>query len=143
MISPTSVLITGASSGIGAALALAYAEPGRRLALTGRNEMRLEAVAERCREAGATVATRAVFYNNSAYDGNDPAAGAADDAAVAPDKSALLPGQAATFANVTSYTRGINGVMFDLAGVPAGIVVAPRPEESDMHGSGLEAAQFA
>jgi NAD(P)-dependent dehydrogenase (short-subunit alcohol dehydrogenase family) len=60
MISPTSVLITGASSGIGAALALAYAEPGRRLALTGRHEMRLATVAERCREAGATVATRAV-----------------------------------------------------------------------------------
>lgn len=60
MISPTSVLITGASSGIGATLALAYAEPGRRLALAGRNPARLSAVAEQCRNAGATVATRLV-----------------------------------------------------------------------------------
>lgn len=60
MISPTSVLITGASSGIGAALAVAYAEPGRRLALSGRDEARLTAIAEQCREAGATVTTRRV-----------------------------------------------------------------------------------
>ena len=60
MISPTSVLITGASSGIGAALALAYAEPGRRLALAGRDSMRLATVAEQCRKAGAEVTTREV-----------------------------------------------------------------------------------
>lgn len=52
---PAHVLITGASSGLGAALALAYAEPGRRLALFGRDEPRLRAVAERCRTAGAAV----------------------------------------------------------------------------------------
>lgn len=60
MISPISVLITGASSGIGAALAVAYAEPGRRLALSGRDEARLVTIAEQCREAGATVTTRRV-----------------------------------------------------------------------------------
>lgn len=60
MISPTSVLITGASSGIGAALAMAYAEPGRRLALSGRDPVRLATIAERCREAGAAVTTRQV-----------------------------------------------------------------------------------
>jgi short-subunit dehydrogenase len=38
---PRSILITGASSGIGRALALAYAEPGARLSLIGRNESRL------------------------------------------------------------------------------------------------------
>ena len=42
---PRSVLITGASSGIGRALALAYAAPGARLALIGRDPERLEAVA--------------------------------------------------------------------------------------------------
>lgn len=50
-----SVLITGASSGIGAALARRYAARGTRLALTGRDGARLAAVAEACRAAGATV----------------------------------------------------------------------------------------
>ncbi len=39
---PRSLLITGASSGIGRALALAYAEEGTRLALIGRNAARLD-----------------------------------------------------------------------------------------------------
>lgn len=51
----TSVLITGASSGIGEALALHYAKPGMFLALSGRNEVRLEAVAQACRTKGALV----------------------------------------------------------------------------------------
>jgi short-subunit dehydrogenase len=50
-----SILITGASSGIGTALALAFAEPGVDLALGGRDEARLEGVAERCRRAGAVA----------------------------------------------------------------------------------------
>ena len=53
--SPTSILITGASSGIGAALARAYAAPGVALALTGRDRARLAGVAEACRAAGATL----------------------------------------------------------------------------------------
>lgn len=66
----------------------------------------------------ATVHGRHVFYNNSAYDGFDPGASARDDGAIAPDKQALRPGQRATFANVTSYTRGINGVMVDVSVLP-------------------------
>src|SRR4051812_38508579 len=53
---PRHVLITGASSGIGAALALAYAEEGLRLALFGRDEGRARGVAEACRAKGALVA---------------------------------------------------------------------------------------
>jgi short-subunit dehydrogenase len=52
---PIHVAITGASSGIGAALAEAYAEPGMRLSLAGRDLPRLEAAAERCRTRGAAV----------------------------------------------------------------------------------------
>jgi hypothetical protein len=64
-----------------------------------------------------TVLGRHVFYNNSAFDGNDPASNSADDAAIATDKQALLPGQKASFANVTSYDKGINGVMLDVHGL--------------------------
>ncbi len=58
--SPQSILITGASSGIGAALAETHAGPGARLALTGRDANRLELVATRCRERGAEVQARVV-----------------------------------------------------------------------------------
>ena len=58
--SPRSVFITGASSGIGEALAVRLAGPGVRLALSGRNSERLEAVAERCRAGGATVDARTI-----------------------------------------------------------------------------------
>jgi short-subunit dehydrogenase len=51
------ILITGASSGIGAALARVYAAPGNRLVLWGRNDVRLNATAEQCRERGAAVET--------------------------------------------------------------------------------------
>jgi short-subunit dehydrogenase len=51
----TNVVITGASSGIGEALALDYAAPGVALAITGRDIQRLQAVAEACRARGATV----------------------------------------------------------------------------------------
>ena len=52
---PRSILITGASSGIGAALAERYAAPQTHLALCGRDVTRLAAVSERCRQLGATV----------------------------------------------------------------------------------------
>ena len=83
------------------------------------------------------VVDRHIFYNNSAWDGNDPAANASDDNAIAPHpsildatdptypgnqpkelgKEALLRGGTATFANYTSYARGINGIMIDIRGL--------------------------
>jgi len=60
---------------------------------------------------------RHIFYNNSSQDGNDAAANAADDGAVDSSKTALLPGQIVTPSNYTSYSRGINGVMVDIAGL--------------------------
>ncbi|MBI3839471.1 MAG: TIGR03790 family protein [Planctomycetia bacterium] len=65
----------------------------------------------------STIVGRYIFYNNSFWDGNDPTANAADDASIATDKSAYIPnGTAATFATVSSYDKGINGVMIDLQG---------------------------
>jgi NADP-dependent 3-hydroxy acid dehydrogenase YdfG len=53
MSAPRTILITGASSGIGEALALAYAAPGVTLMLSGRDALRTEAVATVCRDRGA------------------------------------------------------------------------------------------
>lgn len=52
-----SVLVTGASEGIGRALALELAPDGPRLTLVARNAERLASVAEECRRAGAQVLT--------------------------------------------------------------------------------------
>lgn len=49
------VLITGATSAIGSALALEYARPGTVLYLHGRDGEKLAQVAARCRERGAKV----------------------------------------------------------------------------------------
>ncbi|HZN67060.1 MAG TPA: hypothetical protein VFB66_17345 [Tepidisphaeraceae bacterium] len=73
------------------------------------------------------VAARRVFYDGSAFDAGP---GGSDDAAVAPDKQALLPGGTASFANVTSYTKGINGLMVDVSNLPN-------------NGAGVTAADFA
>ena len=74
---------------------------------------------------GSTVAGRHVFYNRSRFNGDDPTPSAADDAAIAPDKTAALPGNALNFHNVTSYDRGINGVMVDVPNLPEGVTLTP------------------
>ena len=54
---PSHILITGASSGLGAALAIHYANTGITLRLQGRNTKRLDTVAQNCRTKGAQVFT--------------------------------------------------------------------------------------
>ena len=54
------VLITGASSGIGEALAIAYAGADTTLGLLGRNFERLEGVAAQCRTRGSNVQTATI-----------------------------------------------------------------------------------
>lgn len=53
-------VVTGSSSGIGAATVVEVARRGYDVALTGRNAERLEQVAQQCRDAGATARTYAV-----------------------------------------------------------------------------------
>ncbi|NHO57160.1 SDR family NAD(P)-dependent oxidoreductase [Acetobacter lambici] len=55
-----SVLITGATGGIGAELAHHYATPGRTLILWGRNTLRLTQIATECCARGAVVHTRQI-----------------------------------------------------------------------------------
>jgi len=119
----------------------------------------------------ALVVGRHIFYNNSAFDGKNPAANTADFAAIAPHtsatdgahpgmqlgKDALLPGQTATFANYTSYSKGINGIIVDIAGLtspgtvtaanfgfkmgntqtPSGWAAAPAPSVTWFAGAGV------
>jgi NAD(P)-dependent dehydrogenase (short-subunit alcohol dehydrogenase family) len=66
MMSMRSVLITGASSGIGHALALACAEPGVTLHLGGRDGGRLSAVAAACRARGAIAYERVIDVRDAA-----------------------------------------------------------------------------
>lgn len=53
-------IVTGASSGIGAATVVEVARRGYDVALTGRDTARLAEVADRCRDTGATARTYAV-----------------------------------------------------------------------------------
>lgn len=54
-LSQSAIVVTGASRGIGAAIALRLARAGADLALCGRDDNALEAVSQACTEAGARV----------------------------------------------------------------------------------------
>lgn len=58
MNSPKAILITGATGGIGGALARIYAEPGNTLILQGRNIAHLTELASLCETKGARVITK-------------------------------------------------------------------------------------
>jgi short-subunit dehydrogenase len=65
-MAPKTILITGASSGIGAALAHAYAQGGTTLLLWGRDEARLADIAAQAQARGATVLTRSLDVRDAA-----------------------------------------------------------------------------
>jgi hypothetical protein len=77
----------------------------------------------------SSVAGVHLFYNNSAFDGNGSLVTASDFAAIASDKLPLGPGQTASFANISGYSRGINGFFVDFDALPS-------------DGAGLDAGDF-
>ena len=110
-INPTTKAVSNFASGIGAPVDLDVGSDGSLYYLSHNGTVgRIQAIPL------GHVMDRHIFYNNSSFDGNDPAANAADTLAIAPDKEALSPGEHATFANYTSYSKGINGIMIDLDG---------------------------
>ena len=78
------------------------------------------AVAAGVVEPSASVVGRYFFYNQSYFDSGSAAANPQDDNAIDPTKRAAAAGGVRDIANVSSYTRGLNGVMFDLKDMPVG-----------------------
>lgn len=66
MVTPCRILIVGASGGLGSALALQYAAPGRTLLLWGRNHDRLAAVSDACHAVGAQTIVQSLDLQDSA-----------------------------------------------------------------------------
>ena len=60
------ILITGATGGLGQALALAYAEPQTLLTLTGRNQEMLEQLRHKCEEKGTRLQTQVLDLQDGA-----------------------------------------------------------------------------
>jgi short-subunit dehydrogenase len=65
-MAPKTILITGASSGIGAALARAHARAGITLLLWGRDEARLAETAAQCRSLGASTVIQSFDVRDAA-----------------------------------------------------------------------------
>ena len=72
-----------------------------------------------------TIVGNFIFYNGSAYDGDNGSSNVPDYLAIATDKQALLPGQTASFQNYSSYGKGINGIIIDVANLE----VLPRLDD--------------
>jgi short-subunit dehydrogenase len=118
------ILITGASSGIGSALALAYARDGATLLLWGRDEARLTDIAGLCRACGATVVTRSLDLRDAA---GFAAQLAAADAATPIDLAIFNAGLGGTapadaFAETAEAARAIAEVNFVAPVVGANVI---------------------
>jgi hypothetical protein len=68
------------------------------------------------------VVGRFAFYNGSKYDFLNSSSNFLDGFSLATNKQALLPGQTATFQNYTTYSRGLNGIMIDVANFEGSIM---------------------
>lgn len=116
-----SVVLTGASSGIGRALALAFAQPGMQQLLIGRDVERLAATAAAVREAGARVETAVLDVRDAAamsaqltaFDATTPVdivvANAGVSAGLSPGRMPEAPGESRRLLD-TNYGGVLNTV---------------------------------
>jgi hypothetical protein len=72
----------------------------------------------------STVTGRRLFYNNSIWD--DTNFGFTNASAIAGDKTAYVPNgsNTSTFASMSSYSKGINGIMVEVTGAPGTLTSA-------------------
>ena len=93
--------------------------------------------------ANTFAAGRSVFYNNATGD-NLGSEGAANNA-IDSSKSVLrTPGATSTFANYTNYSRGLNGLIVDIAGLPATVTDAQMLASLQFaHWNAISAGGFA
>jgi short-subunit dehydrogenase len=127
-----SALITGASSGIGAALAEVLARPEVTLHLSGRDAGRLEAVAAACRARGATVEAAVLDVRDAdAMAGWVRAAGPLDLVVANAGISGRAPKGGAERSEMTRAIFDINlgGVLNTV--LPAIELMAGQPEGAD------------
>jgi short-subunit dehydrogenase len=131
MVAFQTVLITGASSGIGRALAMACAAPGVILHLSGRDAARLAEAEAACRSRGAEVRARALDVTDAAamaaWIG---AAGRLDLVVANAGISAGTGGQAETAAQVRAiFAVNLDGVMNTV--LPALGAMAAQPADAE------------
>lgn len=111
------ILITGASSGIGAALAAVYARNGCRLSLTGRDAERLTVIADTCRAQGAEVKTAVLDVRDSAamalqlaaWDDESPIDIVIANAGISGGSGAAVAGSADSFRDI--FSINIDGTL--------------------------------
>ena len=121
-----SILLTGASSGIGRALAEACAAPGVTLHLSGRNPERLDAAAAACRARGATVRVHVADVRDAAamarwIAGSGPLDLVVANAGIAPGTAETEPETRAVFAtNLDGVLNTVLPAIEKLAAQPPG-----------------------
>jgi short-subunit dehydrogenase len=126
------IAITGASAGLGRALAIAYAHPGAALHLAGRNADRLAEVAATIRALGAT-ATQTVLDVTDAPAAAAWIAGCGQlDLVIANAGISIGPGAAnvETPANIRAlFATNVDGVFNTV--LPAMVLIAAQPAGAD------------
>jgi NAD(P)-dependent dehydrogenase (short-subunit alcohol dehydrogenase family) len=123
-----SILLTGASSGIGRALAEACAAPGVTLHLAGRNAERLGAVATACRTRGAVVRTQVIDVRDAAAMARWIAGSGPLDLVVA--NAGIAPGPGEAEAEIRAvFATNLGGVLNTV--LPAIELLAAQPPGAD------------